>query len=809
MLGVLLWFAGLFYLLENTGDWYHEYANAREPGNLRYWDTVYWLVITASTIGYGDYYPVTDLGKITMVLYLSGAIASFASNLPEIAELVGNQPKYAGAFEQMNNQRQFIVVCGNINYDSVKNFLKDFFHPAREDVNCEIVFLNKNEPDLEFEGLLKREKTRVTYFQGTMLNPYDLQRVAVDRASAVLVLCNKFSPDPTWEDAANIMRVISLKNYCENTRVIIQLLHYSSKAFLLNIPGWDWRRDDQAVCLNEVKFGLLAQSCLAPGFFTLASNIIMTTGHLRAQPEMARYCYCASFYKKNSFFQEVAEICFTRLNLILIAVEQRKYEGGQIFINPRNKRITANAIGLFLTDSSDSAKRAWFYCRVCHENMTKMADIKKCSCKKLAKARYEYHVAGKDKNRSNGLKHQVLLKEESYTSSSTNIIRRRKLDVEENQETRAETAKMMYDSTGCFHWCTSRTIEECILTRQEATVTMFAGHIVIAIFSDETSPLLGLRNLVMPLRASNIAYNDLRHIIIIGKLNYVKREWYLLRNLPKISVLDGDPLSRADLRAVKINLSRTCIVLSAKTPEKSEPVLADKEIIMSALNMKNMNFGADFVKMDEEGEEEEEEDQHGTGDINMSSIPILLDLAFANNVRYLDDHEMYMSDVELYKTLPFASGMAMARGILDSLMAATYFNASALRLLRQWVTGGANIDLEKSLAEGAGLRGGYSTPATLASRDRVRVEEIVLKESQWARYAEYGSRFGDLYAAALRENGTQCLAIYRLVEEDLDGDNDIDSIRVTLGAPDNSALLQPDDHIIALVQFEDDKEKVE
>jgi len=41
-----------------------------------------------------------------------------------------------------------------------------------------------------------------------------------------------------------------------------------------------------------------------------------------------------------------------------------------------------------------------------------------------------------------------------------------------------------------------------------------------------------------------------------------------------------------------------------------------------------------------------------------------------------DDQEMYMSDVELYKTLPFASGVAMARGILDSLMSATYFNAS-------------------------------------------------------------------------------------------------------------------------------------
>ena len=36
--------------------------------------------------------------------------------------------------------------------------------------------------------------------------------------------------------------------------------------------------------------------------------------------------------------------------------------------------------------------------------------------------------------------------------------------------------------------------------RQEATVTMFAGHIVIGIFADDDSPLLGLRNLVMPLR---------------------------------------------------------------------------------------------------------------------------------------------------------------------------------------------------------------------------------------------------------------------------------------------------------------------
>ena len=34
--------------------------------------------------------------------------------------------------------------------------------------------------------------------------------------------------------------------------------------FLLNIPSWDWKRGDDAVCIAELKLGLMAQSCLAP-----------------------------------------------------------------------------------------------------------------------------------------------------------------------------------------------------------------------------------------------------------------------------------------------------------------------------------------------------------------------------------------------------------------------------------------------------------------------------------------------------------------------------------------------------------------
>ena len=138
--------------------------------------------------------------------------------------------------------------------------------------------------------------------------------------------------------------------------------------------------------------------------------------------------------------------------------------------------------------------------------------------------------------------------------------------------------------------------------------------------------------------------------------------------------MEGSPLNRADLRAISVNTCRTCILLSSQPPDKLEPVLADKEIVMAALNIRSMSFSEGAA-----------EDKKAAG---TNSVNILLDLSFVTNVRYLDQHEIHLRDtLQLQETLPFATGMAMARGILDSLMSATYFNASALRLLRLLVTG--------------------------------------------------------------------------------------------------------------------------
>jgi potassium large conductance calcium-activated channel subfamily M alpha member 1 len=74
--------------------------------------------------------------------------------------------------------------------------------------------------------------------------------------------------------------------------------------------------------------------------------------------------------------------------------------------------------------------------------------------------------------------------------------------------------------------------------------------------------------------------------------------------------------------------------------------------------------------------------------------------------------------------------------------------------------GGATPELELILAEGAGLRGGYSTPETLSNRDRCRVGQISLYDGPLAQYGE-GGKYGDLFVGALRQYGMLCIGIYR------------------------------------------------
>jgi len=77
-----------------------------------------------------------------------------------------------------------------------------------------------------------------------------------------------------------------------------------------------------------------------------------------------------------------------------------------------------------------------------------------------------------------------------------------------------------------------------VQTREQAAMTILTNHVVVCLFADAHSALIGLRNLIMPLRASNFDYEELKHVIIVGDKDYIRKEWKSLCSFPKISILN-------------------------------------------------------------------------------------------------------------------------------------------------------------------------------------------------------------------------------------------------------------------------------
>nr|XP_012140313.1 PREDICTED: calcium-activated potassium channel slowpoke isoform X11 [Megachile rotundata] len=873
-ISVWLTAAGIIHLLENSGDPF-EFTN---PQQLSYWTCVYFLIVTMSTVGYGDVYCQTVLGRTFLVFFLLVGLAIFASSIPEIIELVGSRSKYSGEYKREHGKRH-IVVCGHITYESVSHFLKDFLHEDREDVDVEVVFLHRKPPDLELEGLFKRHFTTVEFFQGTIMNPIDLQRVKVHEADACLVLANKYCQDPDAEDAANIMRVISIKNYSDDIRVIIQLMQYHNKAYLLNIPSWDWKQGDDVICLAELKLGFIAQSCLAPGFSTMMANLFAMRS-FKTSPDMQAwqndylrgtgmemYTETLSPTFIGMPFAKATELCFTKLKLLLLAIEIKGEGGGdsKISINPRGAKIVANTQGFFIAQSADEVKRAWFYCKACHEDIKDETLIKKCKCKnydhhppptftppelpKMVHVRGEISRERDDPNAMRNHRNSVGMtmmnstkqvnkvkpnvnrttndsllsptqpynqRPTSRASGGTNVNNNGGLQVgiadDQAKDFDFEKTEMKYDSTGMFHWSPSRNLEDCILDRNQAAMTVLNGHVVVCLFADPDSPLIGLRNLVMPLRASNFHYHELKHVVIVGSVDYIRREWKMLQNLPKISVLNGSPLSRADLRAVNVNLCDMCCILSAKVPSNDDPTLADKEAILASLNIKAMTFDDTIGVLSQVTIAANNEQDNLTavgspivlqrrGSVYGANVPMITELVNDSNVQFLDQDDDDDPDTELYLTQPFACGTAFAVSVLDSLMSTTYFNQNALTLIRSLITGGATPELELILAEGAGLRGGYSTADSLANRDRCRVGQIALYDGPLAQYGE-GGKYGDLFVAALKSYGMLCIGLYRYRFRDTSSSCDASSKRYVITNPPDDFTLLPTDQVFVLMQFD-------
>ena len=671
---VSLWLSctGIIHLVEVQGDFWRSFENAGGTALLSY---AYFIMVTFSTVGYGDLSPATASGRAMMILFIILGMAFFAAILPTIVDVASGF--YAKRqFSKFDTTRvpRHVIVCGHVTAFSAEEFLIDFLHPDRGDTQTHVLFLHPEHPDPDLKNVIRSHYTRVQYIIGSVLNGKDLQRAKINTSRAVFVVCDKLTNNPLDEDNSNLLRLVSVKNTTTEVPVIIQLLLSTSKKQAHNIEGWKIGHDI-ALCLNELKLGLLAQSCICPGISTLIANLFYTSDfsaltifnendawkeHYISGASNEIYASHFSHQFEQKTFHEAAEICYNQLGLILISLEKIEGKIRSCYINPSvatNSDLVIESgeegmLGYFIGQDSEHVSVVATYCERCHgdknslERSPKIRPVLRNRCYCDNDIFLNQADLGENKATSECGKRIKLLSQGNLKS----------IDSEDLEEEFS------------IYICEPQVLEKTIIIDETSIVTDklkpdVKDHVVLCIFADETSPLLGLHNFLLPLRSKYISKDTLKPVVIVSNRRFIEREWPLIRKIPGIYVITGSPLCLQNLEQANINECSVCIVLSmlART-EGHEIAINDKESVLCSLSI-----------------------QEHLKKTARHNILIITDLRQESNVQFLDFGDEDEPDERIYKSQPFACGEAFSVSMFDSVTSSAFHSPGTLHLVEDLI----------------------------------------------------------------------------------------------------------------------------
>ena len=744
---LILWLtgAGIIHLLEVQGDpWNNNAVSDRS-----FLEFCYYVMITLSTIGYGDISPTTDWGKVYITFFIIGGLAFFAAILPALAEVTTTvYRKLQYAKFDTTRVPQHVIVCGHITSTSASEFLNDFLHSDRGDKYTHVLFLHPERPDQDLKFVLRSFYSRVQYIVGSVLKGKDLLRAKINKSSACFIIANKHCENPIEEDNANLLRLVSIKNTRIDVPVILQLLHSSSKQQVYNIEGWIHGRDI-AITLNELKLGLLGQSCMSPGFSTLIANLFYTsdfpklkhtgiddeknwqTWYIKgASNEIYTSSFSHTFHGK--LYHDAARICYTDLGLILLALE----DSDKLYINPSPHSDQSLVIrsgkngmrGYFIGQDHKHVQLVSTYCKECHGDerthdaaeLVKRLAGRKCSCGSKGKYCTDTEPA-------------ILVPGDGILDDwSANI------HAEGLEGTQLKAKRSMY-------MCPARSIDTAIINPGSDVIEDalcpkldMKDHVVLCVFANNNTAPLGLHNFLRPLRSHATPQASMKPVVIISNKTFLEKEWPQICMFPDVHLILGSPLHLSNLEEANVGECNMCVILTAlSTSIGHEQAINDKEAVLCSLSIQKR-----YKK----------------------HVQILTDLNFEANVQFLDFGDEDQPDERIYKAQPFACGEAFSVSMFDSVTSSAFHSPGTVNIIEEMI---------------------HTSGSSSSTTGSCQVVAVPLRGTEHAT-----KKFGDLYNAQLEKNSI-CLAIYRQLPHD--------SSNYVITAPDSHMDLKETDIAFVMV----------
>ncbi|KAK9303111.1 hypothetical protein QLX08_005074 [Tetragonisca angustula] len=240
--------------------------------HLNLFQSTYYVVVTFSTVGYGDFVPDIWPSQLYMVIMICVALIVLPTQFEQLAFTWMERQKLGGSYSSHRAQSEkHVVVCSTtLQADTIMDFLNEFYaHPLLQDYY--VVLLSPMELDTTMRMILQVPiwAQRVIYIQGSCLKDSDLTRARMNEAEACFVLAARNYADKTAADEHTILRSWAVKDFAPNVPQYVQIFRPENKLHV--------KFAEHVVCEDEFKYALLANNCTCPGASTLVTLLLHTS----------------------------------------------------------------------------------------------------------------------------------------------------------------------------------------------------------------------------------------------------------------------------------------------------------------------------------------------------------------------------------------------------------------------------------------------------------------------------------------------------------------------------------------------------
>ncbi len=341
---------GTIYTLHRSGDFD---LNLPDPTQkFRFETAFYYVIVTMTTIGYGDIFPLSRNSRIVIGFFLIFVIVIMTRQTSNLGELMKRSSKYRRKYK--GEPKKHIIVTGSFNSVIMYRFLKEMFHPDH-DMNikdCKVVVIRNETPSKDMLAIINHPvyEEAVFYIEGDFMKEQTLSDAMLKEARAVFILTNQYDDEPEKLDTYAVLASSSAKEFAPSTPVFLQLvkpdllIHHHWAGWEIGFSTW------------KIKASLLAANAFTPGFSTMIANLVTSSsGAMKEQAldnhwmneyilGLSNELYLVSFPDNliNANFSDVASKLYYYHNSLLIGVQTKSsledsilsddlYE---IFLNP-------------------------------------------------------------------------------------------------------------------------------------------------------------------------------------------------------------------------------------------------------------------------------------------------------------------------------------------------------------------------------------------------------------------------------------------------------------------------------------------